>query len=227
MGTFMTLMTYAVSATFFGVSLSRFLTLSKAEDTIRRFSRVPLPLSPLLILRAAGDIIFLTRLLKTNDLLWIGEWFFHGSLVIVALRHLRYVLTPVPDWVWFIQPFGLVAGYILPLSLLFILIMKALGEREYFPSYNFFLLLLLLVMAVTGLLIQTIFRTDVIAVKEFMSGIFTFNPTVLPHSLLFILHFFLFLVLVVSLPAHVFTAPFVMIEARRHEKALETLIREK
>jgi nitrate reductase gamma subunit len=227
MGTFMTLMTYAVSATFLGVSLSRFLTLWKAESTIRRFSPAPHRLSPLLIVRATGDILFLTRLMKANDLLWIWEWLFHGSLVLVALRHLRYVLTPVPDWVWFIQPFGLVAGYILPLSLLCILIMKALGERGYLPSYNFFLLVLLLAMAVTGLLMQTVFRTDVIAVKEFMSGIFTFSPTVLPHSLLFILHFFLFLVLIVSLPTHVFTAPFVMIEARRHEKALETLVREK
>lgn len=223
----MTLMSYAVSVTFLGVSLSRFLTLWKAETTIQRFSAASHQLNPFLVFRAVGDILFLTRLLKVNDLLWIGEWLFHGSLVLVALRHLRYVLTPVPDWIWFIQPFGIVAGYVLPLSLIFILIMKAREGREYLPSFNFFLLLLLLAIAVTGLLIQTIFRTDVVAVKEFMSGIFTFNPTILPCSLLFILHFFLFLVLVVSLPTHIFTAPFVMIEARRHEKALETLVRGK
>lgn len=223
----MTLMMYAVSATFLGVSLSRFLILWKSGTTIRRFSPAPHRLSPLLMLRAAGDILFLTRLLKANDVLWVGEWLFHGSLVLVMLRHLRYVLTPVPDWVWFVQPFGLVAGYILPLSLLFILIIKTGGEREYLPSYNFFLLVLLLAMAVTGLLMQTMFRTDVVAVKEFMVGIFTFSPTVLPHGLLFTLHFFLFLVLIVSLPTHIFTAPFVMIEARRYEKALETLIHKK
>ncbi len=227
MGILLTVITYAVLAIFLGVSLSRFLILWRAARAIQRF--VPAPPQPVLLptLKTVGDILFLTRLLKVNDLLWVGEWLFHCSFLLVVLRHLRFLLTPVPGWVWFIQPFGLVAGYVLPLSLFYILIMKARREKGYFPSYNFFLLILLLALAATGLLLQTIFKSDLVAIKEFMFGIFIFRPRVSPDGLLFILHFLLFLFLIVFLPTHIFTAPFVMIEARRHQKTLETLIREK
>lgn len=227
MGIFLTLSTYAVLVAFLGISFSRFLTLWRAARTVQRFAPSPARLGPQLVLKMAGDILFLTRLLKTNDFLWVWEWLFHCSFFLVVLRHLRYVLTPVPGWVWFIQPLGLIAGYILPLSLVFIIIIKAGREKGYFPSYNFFLLILLFAIAVTGLLMQAVFRTDVVAVKEFMWGIFTFSPAANPDGLLFVMHFFLFLVMAASLPAHIFTAPFVMIEARRHEKALETLVHEK
>ncbi|MGD0282128.1 MAG: hypothetical protein ABSB95_07180, partial [Dissulfurispiraceae bacterium] len=95
-------------------------------------------------LKTAGDIFFLTRLLKTNDVLWFGEWLFHCSFLLVVLRHLRYVLYPVPGWVAFLQPAGIIAGYLLPAALLYILISKLAVERSYAPLYNLFLVVLLL-----------------------------------------------------------------------------------
>ncbi len=218
---------YAVLVIFFGTSLTRFLALWRAAETVARFSSFPSRRNPLPLLKAAGDIVFLTRLLRTNDLLWMGEWLFHCSFVVVALQHLRFVLDPVPEWVWFIQPFGVVAGFLLPLSLFSILLMKTGKEEGYFPLYNVFLVTLLLLIAVTGLLMRYVFRTNLVAVKEFVTGIFTFSPANSPDGVLFVIHFTLVLLLLASLPSHIFTAPFVILEARKREEALRRIIHEK
>src|SRR5512143_4011249 len=57
------------------------------------------------------DVILFWRLLKANPRLWLGEWVFHVSLLLVLLRYLRYFLDPVPQWVWDLQLPGLLAGY--------------------------------------------------------------------------------------------------------------------
>lgn len=227
MGILLTLAAYGVIVIFLGVSFSRFLTLWRAERTVLRFAPPGSRLTPLLVLKMVGDVFFLTRLLKTNDLLWLGEWLFHCSFVLVALQHLRFVLNPVPEWVRLLQPFGLVAGYLLPLSLLYILFMKIGREKGYFPSYNFFLLLLLFLIAVTGLLMRTVFRTDTVAVKGFVTGIFSFTPVNSPDGIPFIIHFVLALLLVAFLPSHIFAAPFVIMEARKREEELRMILHEK
>ncbi|MCL4474680.1 MAG: hypothetical protein M1508_00435 [Nitrospirae bacterium] len=227
MGIVLTLSAYAVLVIFLGVSFTRFLALWKAAKTVTKCSSFRSPLRPLLLLKTAGDILFLARLLRTNDLLWMGEWLFHCSFVLVVLQHLRFVLTPVPECVWFIQPLGLVAGYLLPLSLSYIFIMKIGKEKGYFPLYNFFLVILLFLIAVTGLLMRTVFRTDTVAVKGFMIGIFTFSPVNSPDGILFIIHFVLALLLVAFLPSHIFAAPFVIMEARKREEELGMIIHDK
>ena len=63
------------------------------------------------------DMAFLGRVFVVNPSLWFGEWVFHASFLLVILRHLRFFLNPVPGWVWAVQTPGLIAGYILPLSL--------------------------------------------------------------------------------------------------------------
>ncbi len=229
MGILLTLITYLVIAIFFSVSLSRFLTLWKASQAMKTLTILPSRASrpkPILIAKTAGDIFFLTRLLKTNDLLWIGEWIFHCSFLLVVLRHLRYILNPVPDWVWRLQTPGLIAGYILPLALIYIFIMKIGKEEGYFPSYNFFLVVLLFFTGVTGLLMKTVFRTDIVAVNNFMLGIFTFRLADAPASPLFVFHYLLFLVLLAYLPSHVFAAPFVIMEARKRDEELKAIMHE-
>ena len=225
MGIALTLCTYPVMLTFLGVSISRFLTLWKASRTIRTIMPEDSP-APLSVLKGIGDILFLTRLMEADDLLWLAEWTFHFSFVLVFLRHLRYVLEPVPGWVWHFQTPGLIAGYILPVSLLCILAIKLRG-KEYLPSYNLFLLVLLFLIGISGLLLKTIFHSDVVAAKDFMLGIFTFSPRNQPLSPLFTMHYLLVLVLFASLPFHMFAAPFVIMEARMRDEGLEKVIHEK
>ncbi|HWR58222.1 MAG TPA: hypothetical protein VN328_04965 [Thermodesulfovibrionales bacterium] len=226
MGILLTLCTYLALLIFFGVALSKFLTLWNASRAVRAVYSER-PRNPLLVMKMAGDIIFLARLLKTNDLLWIGEWIFHSSFVLVVLRHLRFILDPVPAWVLCLQTPGLIAAYILPVSLMYILAMKLGKEKGYLPSYNFFLLVLLLVMGVTGLFVKTVFLTDISTVKTFMLGVLTFSPADPPSSFLFSVHYILSLILLVCLPSHIFTAPFVIIEARMRDEELGTVMHEK
>jgi hypothetical protein len=63
-------------------------------------------------------------------------------------------------------------------------------------------------------------------VKLFALGILSVHPSGLPGSLLFVVHFALALVLVPLLPTHIFTAPLVMMEARKREQALHLVMHE-
>ena len=163
-----------------------------------------------------------------NPALWIGEWVFHVSFLLVMLRHLRYFFSIVPAWVGWFQGPGLFAGYFLPLSLLYILIIRRFSATEkYTAAANGFLLVLMLVISSLGLLMATLFRTDVVTAKLFIQGILTFSPAALPGGMLFLLHFSLVLVLVPLLPTHILTAPLVMLEAERRAVALPLVMHDK
>lgn len=177
---------------------------------------------------AALDLILFRRLFSTNKPLWAASWMFHLSLLFVFLRHLRYVLHPVPDLIVFLQPAGVVAGYLLPCSLLLILIIRAVARKDRYVSYyNYFLTGLLLIVSLTGLLMRIYFRPDVLGVKEFVTGILVLRPDVLPDSIMFGIHFLLALILIAFVPFHLFAAPIVSIDARKREKALKMVLHEK
>ncbi len=173
----------------------------------------------------ATDIVFFNRLLRVNPGFWFGEWVFHAALTLVLLRHLRYFLNPVPECIRWVQLPGLIAGYVLPLSLLYILVIRLFTNREKYASpRNVFFLGMVLVISCIGLLMQALFKPDLVGVKLFILGLLGFSPAVVPHSILFVLHFGLVLVLIPLLPTHIFTAPLVMMEARKREQALPLVI---
>ena len=177
---------------------------------------------------AAGDVLFFRRLFTVNPALWLGEWAFHASFLLVLARHLRFFLNPIPEWVWCIQALGLFAGYILPFSLLYILIIRLLTKNEKYASpANVFLLGLILVISTIGVLMHALFKPDLVDVKLFIFGIMNFAPAAVPGSMLFVMHFSLVLVLASVLPSHIFTAPIIMLEARKREQALHLVINEK
>ena len=167
---------------------------------------------------AAVDIVLLRRLLMVNPALWIGEWVFHASLAVIIVRHLRYFLNPVPAWVVRAQTPGWIAGFLLPAALLYILALRLLTGREKFSSKaNLLMLLDVLAIAATGLLLSTRYPVDLLAVKLFALGTVTFNPSAPPQSALFVVHLGLALALILYVPSHVFSAPLVMLDARRRD----------
>jgi nitrate reductase gamma subunit len=173
------------------------------------------------------DVLFLGRLLVVNPVLWIGEWIFHASFFLVMLRHLRYFLNPVPGWVWSMQTPGMIAGYIMPLSLLYILLIRLLTRHEKYASpANMFLLGLVFVISSLGVFMHALFKPNLVDVKLFILGILSFDPAAPPESMLFTLHFALVLVLVLLLPTHIFTAPLVMFEARKRDLLLHGVMHE-
>lgn len=171
------------------------------------------------------DILSFRRLLIVNDVLWLGEWAFHVSFILIILRHLRYFLVPVPQCVWALQTPGIIAGYVLPFALVWILTVEFLVERKkYVSTYNFSLLVMMFALSVSGLLMKTIWHPDIVSVKTFTMGIVKFGFAAVPGSILFIFHFVLGLALIVNLPTHIFTAPLVLIGAREREENFRQVI---
>jgi len=172
-----------------------------------------------------ADIFLLRRLLVVNPALWIGEWVFHAALFMIALRHLRYFMNPIPAWVVWAQTPGWIAGFFLPAALLYILVIRLLtGQEKFSATANLWILLDVLAIGITGLLMSTRYRADLTAVKLFALGIVTFTPAPPPLSALFLSHLGLVLALLLYLPSHVFTAPLVMADARGREHELRRVL---
>lgn len=174
---------------------------------------------------ASVDVAFLRKLFLANKGIWAGEWLFHLAFVLVVLRHMRFFFDPVPGWVFSVQRAGELAGYVLPASLLYILFYRLAVERaRYVSANNLFLSLMLLGAGSTGLLMRKAFRADVVAAKEFMQNLLGLSPSPAPESALFVLHFSLVLVVLPFLPTHIFTAPFTILEARRREGGMNSIV---
>ncbi len=222
----MPVIVYCVWAAFCWRVILHALVWHRAAAGVRRGIGRPHSGSLKVWAETAADVVFFRRLFRENGLLWISAWTFHISFLLVVVRHLRYFMNPVPECIVDLQLPGLIAGYVLPLSTVAIVLIRTAGRERYISRLNYFVLGLVLLIGVTGLLLH-VFRSDLVGVKEFVLGIFTFSPRPVPHSPLFIIHFLLVLLLVLSLPFHLFIAPVIMHEARRREAALKTVIHEK
>ncbi|HEY6000886.1 MAG TPA: hypothetical protein VI078_16485 [bacterium] len=174
---------------------------------------------------AALDIALLRRLFLVNPALWLGEWVFHVSLLLVLTRHLRYFLEPVPAWVAGTQTLGWMAGFVLPAALLYVLAWRLIPGREPFSSRaNLLVLLDLLGLAATGLLLATRHRVDLVQVKAYALGIVTFRPAPPPADWLLATHLALVLALALYVPSHVLTAPLTLLDARRRDREREGIL---
>ena len=171
------------------------------------------------------EIFFMRRLYKANPAVWLGEWVFHASFILVLIRHLKYFLTPVPAFVWRMQGVGGIASYAMPLSLLYIIILKAIVNRgKYLFAYNYFLLTAFILVSSIGVMMRTFFYPDPLAVKQFITGALGLKAAAAPESLPFIIHFSLFLIILPFLPTHIITAPFTLYQAGKREKGLKVII---
>ncbi len=154
------------------------------------------------VLRMTGEVLFFTSLFKGNKWTWIGGYIFHIVFLLIVLRHLRYVLVPTPEVIYFIGPFGIHAGIILVVSAGYLFARRIFVDRTRYISSgaDYFALILMALIAATGLAMQFLFMADVSAVKDFMVGLVTFSPVNIPDDHLFIVHLTLVMVLLVYLP---------------------------
>jgi nitrate reductase gamma subunit len=187
------------------------------------------------LLKETSGILLFLRLFSEDPRLWIGEWILHISFSLAILRHLRYVLDPVPGWVAVFQQPGVWAGYILPFSLFYILAVKAEAEnKKNNPRFDPPLLGIVLLTSLTGLLIrcpvkgilplETSARLELSGIKDYMIGLFSFAPGILPGDTLFSVHFISAMVLLAYLPTHIFTAPLSLLNSRERENGLWLLM---
>ena len=228
MGTFLAVITYIVYIVFWWRLISHALVWCRMTDQLNIQPAPAAKITPSLIAISAIDLLLFRRLFNTNKLVWVGSWTFHVSLLLVIIRHLRYFLDPVPGWVVCAQPFGIFSGYVFAASLFYVLVLRITVKSQGYVSWqNMFLLAVLFLSSISGVLLRAIFRTDVIQAKAFILGILSLKPEANLGGPLFIMHFVLFLLLLLFLPLHIFAAPFVFVEARRRDEGLAMVMHER
>ncbi|MGP8242958.1 MAG: sulfate reduction electron transfer complex DsrMKJOP subunit DsrM [Bryobacteraceae bacterium] len=145
--------------------------------------------------------------------LWLGALAFHWSMLIVVLRHLRFLVEPVPKLAWWLDGVDgffqvgapvLYATDIVLLAALLYLLQRRLRDSQVrvislFTDY--FALFLLLGIAVSGVWMRYFSRVDAVAVKQLALSLTVLSPF-LPKNLspLFFTHLALVSALVAYLP---------------------------
>jgi len=139
-----------------------------------------------------------------NKFLWLGGLAFHWSLLTILFRHSRFFLDPVPAVIKFVENMDGILQIALPtLYLTDAVILIALTylflRRVVFPQIryisiasDYFALLLIISVVLSGGLMRHFFKVDVVGVKELSMGLLTFNP-IIPEGigLAFYVHLFL------------------------------------
>ena len=145
-------------------------------------------------------------LFRTSTLLWLGAMAFHWSLLVIGVRHLRFFLEPLPACiVVLIRVDSILQGFfrLLPVPyitdiLIFIALAYLFFRRVVYPQVryislpsDYFVLLLLGGIAVSGILMRLFYKQDLVQVKEWVMAMLRFQP-MLPKgvTLLFYVHLF-------------------------------------
>lgn len=154
------------------------------------------------IARMFREVVFFESLFKSSKWTWLFGWVFHFGLLVALLRHLRYFTDPVWSWVSFIQSAGIYAGYAMVFGLLGLWLRRLLVDRvRYISSPSDHLMLaLILAIAGSGLLIKYVWHTDVVALKEYMLGLMSFQIKLLPADPMLLIHLGLVICLMIVFP---------------------------
>jgi nitrate reductase gamma subunit len=152
-------------------------------------------------------------LFRTSTLLWLGAMAFHWSFLVILLRHLRFFLEPVPTVLVVLQRVDSILQNLLPILYISdVIILIALGylfiRRIITPQVryislpsDYFVLLAIGGIAISGVLMRLIYKVDLPQVKEWVMAMLRFGP--LPPkgvNLIFYVHLFFVSLLVAYFP---------------------------
>lgn len=192
--------------------LAALLLLAGLINEVVQYARTPAPLkipttpaptTPFkVVLRMVREVVFFESLFKGNKWTWIFGWIFHFGLLLVTLRHLRYFIDPVWLPIAFIQPFGIYGGMAMVVGLAGLWARRFLVDRvRYITSPSDHLILMLLVsIGISGLSMKLVSHTDIVAVKNFFVGLYSFSINPLPTDPLLLIHLLLVAGLMIIFP---------------------------
>ncbi len=152
--------------------------------------------------RVAGDVLLFPALFKADKALWAGAWVFHMALWVILIRHLRYFTYPVPGISVAMSSVALWAGYLFGVAILFLFWRRLALPRALYISGvpDYFALVLLGLIAATGILTKYWLHVNVVDVKAFTLGLLTLRPVAPPAHPLFLVHFVLVIGLMLYFP---------------------------
>ncbi len=167
---------------------------------IRRYAKSPAPLKiPTMpaprtqsgvYFRMFREVVLFESLFKSNKWIWLFGYLFHFGMLVVLLRHIRYFTFDVWWWVEIIQPFGVYASFAMIIGLAGLLVRRFTVARvRYISSPSDYLMLLLLIMiAGSGMMMKFVAHTDIISVKGFFLGLMRFQFNHLPSDPILLVH---------------------------------------
>ena len=179
---------------------------------ITQYARTPAPLkipttpAPVtrtgVVMRMFRELVFFESLFKSNKWIWIFGWMFHYGMFLVLARHLRYFTNPVWTWVDLIQPFGMYAAFAMSAGLLGLWVRRLVVDRvRYITALSDHLMLaLLFAIAGTGLMMDYVTHTDIVAVKAFILGLMYFDWQPIPTDPVLLAHLGLVATLMIIFP---------------------------
>ncbi|MCJ7641872.1 MAG: sulfate reduction electron transfer complex DsrMKJOP subunit DsrM, partial [Desulfobacterales bacterium] len=152
-------------------------------------------------------------LFKASTLLWLGAMAFHWSLLVIVLRHLRFFLEPVPSAIVTLQRIDSILQGLLPilymtdlpivLALTYLFVRRVIYPQIRYISLasDYFVLLVVAAIAVTGILMRLIYKVDLFQVKSWIMSMLSFHPA-LPQgvNVLFYIHLCFVSLLLVYFP---------------------------
>jgi len=181
-------------------------------NKIRIYAKTPAPLkipttpAPVtqsgVVLRMFQEVFFFKSLFRADKLLWVLGMLFHYTMLIIVLRHFRYVQDPIWGVIQLVQPFGIYAGFLFIVGLLGLMARRILIDRVRYitaPS-DIAMLLLLIMIGVSGLMMQFVSPTDIVMVKAFFIGLITFDWQPLPTDVPLLIHLGLVATLMLIFP---------------------------
>ena len=193
---------YAAGAIFFIGTLYKVYGYASTPSPLK-IPTTPQPTTVMgVVFENAVNTALFTSLFKGNRWTWIGGYAFHVILLLILVRHLRFFLEPVTGIVQFSQWFGMWAGFLFPLPIIYLMVRrKAVDRVNYITSgADYFALVLMLAIGLTGISLKLVTHADLVAIKQFLLGLILFSPANMPPHPVFILHFTLVLVLAVYFP---------------------------
>lgn len=122
--------------------------------------------------------------------LWLFAILFHYSFLIIAVRHFRLFMDPIPACIQMLDtvdgllqvgaPSIYLTDVFLMLGVSFLLARRLLDPKVRAISLpaDYFPLALILGIGITGILMRFFIRTDIVAVKQLVVGLATFSPVV-------------------------------------------------
>ncbi|KLU62228.1 hypothetical protein CEB3_c14480 [Peptococcaceae bacterium CEB3] len=144
--------------------------------------------------------------LNVTKWLWLVSFIFYGSLLVIALRHLRLFLNRVPAWIQgltsldsltqigFPHTFVYITDILILLALAyaFVRLFLAASVKEMSPAFDWLPLFLLLGSVLSGIVMYYFLKVDIVSVKEFTVGLVTLKPFILRSvGSIFYVHIFL------------------------------------
>ncbi len=156
-----------------------------------------------MVMRMAREVVLFESLFKSNKWIWLFGWLFHIGLLLVLLRHLRYFWPgDLPEIFLLMQPFKY-AAFAMVIGLGGLLARRIFVQRIRYISApsDYMMLLMLLIIGISGAVMTFAQNhTDVLMVKEFASGLITFDWSNLPTETHFLVHILLVFVLMAIFP---------------------------